>query len=101
MFTHQLAHSEDLHQATTSDLEHYLKEPLVALPVYLGLLLLIYLLTSKFTKLKKPSLVILYLFIFFVVGVGFYSVVPIISFISLIAGMGLSIFFAFSLIVSV
>jgi len=99
MFINQLAHSEELHEANTSDLEHYLTEPFVTLPLFLLLLILLYLFTTRRTGLKAPIIVLIYLAIFFLVGLGLYSTVPAVSFISIVSGMALSLFFAFATLV--
>lgn len=92
-------HSEDFHEVGTSDIEHYFTEPLVAVPIYLALLLGVFLIATRLFKFRRSTLSLVFLGIFFTAGVGLYSLIPAISFGSLISGIVLAFVFAFSAII--
>ena len=93
-----LAHGEDLHDATTSNLEHQLTQPYIALPLFIGFLLLLYSVLHTAFEVPKSQIALIFMAIFLVSGVLLYSLVPIVSIISLTLGVILSLFFALSAI---
>lgn len=98
IFKH-LAHSEDLHNTQTSELEHLLTSWYVALPLYLGLLGLLNLILQK-QGVKHNRIILLNLLILLIVGTLFYSTVPVISVVSIALGMGVALLFSLATIMS-
>ena len=88
------AHAEELHTTSTSDLEHTLTQPIVALPLFLGVLLALVLVLRFGLKMPVRHILIISLGLFFVIGVTTYSLVPLVSIVSLSAGIGLALIFS-------
>jgi len=82
-----LAHVENLHSATTSELEHVLTAWYVAIPVFFGVVLLLWWLMSAVFKQSIAHKVNLTLLLFFATGVLTFSLVPALSIITLSLGI--------------
>lgn len=96
---HELfAHAESLHDESTSTLEHSLTQPYVAIPLFIGILLAMYLVMSNVLKWPVPKMLLAYMPLFFIVGVLMYSLVPAISAFSISAGILLALFFSLTAI---
>ncbi len=80
----QFAHSEDLHDTATSDLEHLLTSAPVAVPLFIVVNILLFQLTTKY---KKSATLPALLGFNLLVGVLSFDTVPAVSIIAITAGI--------------
>lgn len=88
-----LAHAEDLHKESTSELIHLLTQWYIALPLFFTVLALILIISEEYFGFKVPQLMLLSMPILFIAGIATYAAIPALSIISLTLGIGLALFF--------
>ncbi len=90
-----LAHSDDLHTSTTSDLEHTLTSTPVALPFYIILNIVVFQALKRFKKsLLLPTMLGMNLLI----GLLSFELVPVVSIIAITAGIASALLVSLALI---
>lgn len=89
------AHSEEYHAGDSSDLEHYLTSWYIALPIFVLVLMAIYYGLQKIGW-KFTHVLLLEMVFLLIVGVLFYSLIPIVSIVAITLGMGMALFFSLS-----
>jgi len=90
-FIHFFSHAEELHSAETSEFEHILAQPAVAIPLYLLVGLAIY---TVFSTYKKGGVLPGLLIYNLLCGLLLYNLVPVISIVALTIGMALALIVA-------
>lgn len=97
-FIHLLAHATEFHDSDTSQVEHTFTSPIVALPLYLGINLAIFL---SLRNSKKKSLMLPALMTFnLLIGMLAYTYVPLVSVFAITLGIACTLLVTFSLIAS-
>ena len=89
------SHAEDLHDAATSGLEHTLTQPLVAIPIYLILVNVIFMTLRHY---KKSAVLPVLLAFNLIVGVVSYALVPAVSIMAITAGIVMALAVTLSLL---
>ena len=89
------AHSEDLHSADTSQLEHLLTSAEVALPLYVAANLLLFVVLRKY---RKSAIMPAILGLNLVAGVMSYSAVPAVSVAAITVGIASALLISLSLL---
>ena len=92
-FLTHLAHGAEQHTAETSTAEHVLTQWFVALPLFVVVFVLLLALLKEYGKLTPPQLMLVAMALLFFVGVGTYSLVPVVSIVGLTLGIALALFF--------
>ena len=93
-------HSEQQHDLSTSSIEHFLSQPLIAVPLFILLIISVYFGLRKigFNLIK---IILTELLIFLVVGLLTYSIVPAVSIIAISLGIATSLFVVLIMIAGV
>lgn len=87
-----IAHAGEDHSNTAEAAEHVFNLGLIAIPIYIGLILGLFLLGGKL-NISPPTRILLALAISFAAGVLGYVLVPALSVIALTFGIGLALVF--------
>lgn len=89
-------HANELHNETTTQTEHLLTQPAIAIPIYILIGVILYLLLNNYKKTAVLPALLVYNFL---CGLLLYSLVPAISVISLSVGIALALIVALGSIV--
>ncbi len=79
-----MAHAEELHDATTSELEHTLTSPAVSVPLFIVLNIVIFQVVSRY---KKTATIPVLLGVNLLIGVLSYDAMPVVSILAISIGI--------------
>ncbi len=89
------AHAGEAHESTAEATKHLFTQPYLALPVFILVVIGLYYLLKAF-RVADSTILLSELCLFFVVGIGAYSLVPAVSIFALSVGIGSALFVALS-----